>query len=38
FVHGDECLIQAEMKNAEQKMLQYLKKTKIVDIAHKQST
>ncbi|WP_437833341.1 Rrf2 family transcriptional regulator (plasmid) [Niallia taxi] len=38
FVHGDECLIQAEMKNAEQKMLQYLKETKIVDIAHKQST
>lgn len=36
FVHGDECIIQAEMKNAEGKMLQYLEGIKLVDIAHKQ--
>ncbi|MEK5485129.1 Rrf2 family transcriptional regulator [Lysinibacillus sp. FSL M8-0355] len=36
FVHGDECLIQAEMKEAEDKMKQHLKEINLVDIAQKQ--
>ncbi|MGD6846486.1 Rrf2 family transcriptional regulator [Rossellomorea aquimaris] len=36
FVHGDECLIQAEMKEAEEKMKQHLKEINLVDIAQKQ--
>ncbi|NEZ41869.1 Rrf2 family transcriptional regulator [Paenibacillus alvei] len=33
FVHGDECLIQAVMKEAEAKMENHLKNKKLVDIA-----
>lgn len=38
FVHGDECLIQAVMKEAEEKMERHLKNTKLTDLAqqHKQ--
>lgn len=37
FVHGEECLIQAAMKEAEEKMEQHLKHTKLADIAKKQT-
>lgn len=40
FVHGEECLIQAVMKEAEEKMETHLKNKKLVDIAqqlHKES-
>ncbi|KJB89041.1 Rrf2 family transcriptional regulator [Paenibacillus sp. E194] len=40
FVHGEECLIQAVMKEAEEKMENHLKNKKLVDIAqqlHKKS-
>ncbi|KKO55478.1 Rrf2 family transcriptional regulator [Paenibacillus sp. DMB20] len=37
FVHGEECLIQAVMKEAEEKMESHLKNTKLMDIAHKQT-
>ena len=40
FVHGDECLIQAVMKEAEEKMENHLKNKKLIDIAqqlHKKS-
>ncbi|MFB6363447.1 Rrf2 family transcriptional regulator [Paenibacillus elgii] len=36
FVHGDGCLIQAVMKEAEEKMESHLKNTKLVDVAQKQ--
>ncbi|MCP3774032.1 RrF2 family transcriptional regulator [Paenibacillus sp. MZ04-78.2] len=36
FVHGDACLIQAVMKEAEEKMESHLKNTKLVDVAQKQ--
>ncbi|TCP53925.1 BadM/Rrf2 family transcriptional regulator [Tumebacillus sp. BK434] len=37
FVHGEECLIQAVMKEAEEKMELHLKNTKLIDLAQKQS-
>lgn len=37
FVHGDECLIQAVMKEAEQKMESHLKEAKLADLARKQT-
>ncbi|MDT8977649.1 RrF2 family transcriptional regulator [Paenibacillus sp. chi10] len=40
FVHGEECLIQAVMKEAEEKMENHLKNKKLIDIAqqlHKKS-
>ncbi|WP_028550286.1 Rrf2 family transcriptional regulator [Paenibacillus sp. UNC451MF] len=37
FVHGDECLIQAVMKEAEEKMEGHLKNTKLMDLAKKQT-
>ncbi|MDQ0089012.1 Rrf2 family protein [Paenibacillus anaericanus] len=37
FVHGDECLIQAAMKEAEEKMERHLKNTKLVDLAQKKT-
>ncbi|MFI8685901.1 Rrf2 family transcriptional regulator [Rossellomorea sp. NPDC077527] len=36
FIHGEECLIQTEMKKAEEKMKQHLKEINLVDIAQKQ--
>ncbi|MBN3527237.1 Rrf2 family transcriptional regulator [Paenibacillus apiarius] len=36
FVHGDECLIQAVMKEAEEKMEYHLKKTKLADLSQKE--
>ncbi|EPY03732.1 transcriptional regulator [Paenibacillus alvei TS-15] len=33
FVHGEECLIQAVMKEAEEKMENHLKNKKLIDIA-----
>ncbi|TCZ80768.1 RrF2 family transcriptional regulator [Paenibacillus albiflavus] len=35
FVHGDECTIQAVMKEAEEKMESHLKNTKLMDMASK---
>jgi len=35
FVHGDECLIQAVMQEAEAKMESHLKNTKLVDMIQK---
>ena len=35
FVHGDECLIQALMQEAEAKMESHLKNTKLVDMIQK---
>jgi len=35
FVHGDECLIQAVMQEAEVKMESHLKNTKLVDMIKK---
>jgi len=35
FVHGDECSIQAVMKEAEEKMESHLKNTKLTDLAQK---
>ena len=32
FVHGDECTIQAVMREAEEKMESYLKNTKLTDL------
>lgn len=32
FVHGEECTIQAVMKEAEEKMEQHLRSTKLVDM------
>ncbi|GIN99367.1 hypothetical protein J5TS2_00360 [Brevibacillus halotolerans] len=37
FLHGDECLIQAVMVEAEQKMESHLKKMKLADLAKKQT-
>ncbi|MGG0797051.1 RrF2 family transcriptional regulator [Brevibacillus laterosporus] len=37
FLHGDECLIQAVMIEAEQKMESHLKKMKLADLAKKQT-
>ncbi|WP_240417880.1 Rrf2 family transcriptional regulator [Paenibacillus periandrae] len=37
FVHGDECLIQAVMKDAEEKMERHLKQTKLVDLVKQQA-
>ncbi|MDR0267962.1 RrF2 family transcriptional regulator [Paenibacillus sp.] len=37
FVHGEECLIQAVMKEAEEKMESHLKTMKLVDIARNQT-
>ncbi|MCV9951000.1 Rrf2 family transcriptional regulator [Paenibacillus sp. BT-177] len=37
FVHGSECLIQAVMREAEEKMESHLKHTKLVDLAQKQA-
>ncbi|AIG26738.1 RrF2 family transcriptional regulator [Brevibacillus sp. 7WMA2] len=37
FLHGDECLIQAVMMEAEQKMESHLKKMKLSDLAKKQT-
>ncbi|WP_232699171.1 Rrf2 family transcriptional regulator [Brevibacillus daliensis] len=37
FFHGDECSIQAVMKEAEEKMESHLKNTKLTDLALKQS-
>ncbi|MBG9774537.1 Rrf2 family transcriptional regulator [Brevibacillus laterosporus] len=36
FLHGDECLIQAVMMEAEEKMESHLKKMKLADLAQKQ--
>ncbi|PPA91377.1 Rrf2 family transcriptional regulator [Brevibacillus laterosporus] len=36
FLHGDECLIQAVMREAEEKMESHLKKMKVADLAQKQ--
>lgn len=36
FVHGEECSIQAVMKEAEEKMESYLKKTKLTDLVKNQ--
>ncbi|MFD0869250.1 HTH-type transcriptional regulator iscR [Chlamydia abortus] len=36
FVHSDECLIQAVMKEAEEKMESHLRETKLADLAQKQ--
>ena len=36
FVHGDECMIQAVMKEAEEIMECHLKNTKLVELAEKQ--
>jgi len=35
FVHGDECLIQAVMKEAEEKMENHLKNIKLTDLLKK---
>ncbi|SMO90730.1 Rrf2 family transcriptional regulator [Melghirimyces algeriensis] len=35
FVHGDECSIQAVMKEAEKKMESHLRKAKLVDLLQK---
>lgn len=35
FVHGDECSIQAVMKEAEEKMESHLKNTKLTDLVQK---
>lgn len=35
FVHGDECSIQAVMKEAEEKMESHLRKAKLVDLLQK---
>ncbi|MDK8180326.1 RrF2 family transcriptional regulator [Paenibacillus sp. UMB4589-SE434] len=35
FVHGDECTIQAVMKEAEEKMESHLKNTKLTDLIQK---
>ncbi|MCE5173660.1 RrF2 family transcriptional regulator [Paenibacillus profundus] len=37
FVHGDECLIQAVMKEAEEKMESHLKNTKLADLAQRET-
>lgn len=37
FVHGSECLIQAVMKEAEEKMEQHLNNAKLADLALKQT-
>jgi len=37
FVHGEECLIQAVMKEAEEKMETHLKTIKLVDLARNQT-
>ncbi|AJS58593.1 Rrf2 family transcriptional regulator [Paenibacillus sp. IHBB 10380] len=37
FVHGDECSIQAVMKEAEEKMESHLKNTKLTDLVQKQT-
>ena len=37
FVHGDECTIQAVMKEAEEKMESYLKNTKLTDLVQKKT-
>ncbi|MGV6936378.1 Rrf2 family transcriptional regulator [Paenibacillus sp. CMM36] len=37
FVHGSECLIQAVMREAEEKMERHLRNTKLVDLAQKQA-
>ncbi|AUM65222.1 transcriptional regulator [Brevibacillus laterosporus] len=37
FLHGNECLIQAVMMEAEQKMESHLKKMKLSDLAKKQT-
>jgi len=37
FVHGEECTIQAVMKEAEEKMEQHLRSTKLVNLLHKQT-
>jgi len=37
FVHGDECSIQAVMKEAEEKMESHLKNTKLTDMVQKQT-
>ncbi|OAB25577.1 Rrf2 family transcriptional regulator [Paenibacillus macquariensis subsp. defensor] len=37
FVHGDECTIQAVMKEAEEKMESHLKNTKLTDLVQKQT-
>jgi len=37
FVHGDECSIQAVMKEAEEKMELHLKNTKLMDLAPMQT-
>ncbi|CAH8770335.1 Rrf2 family transcriptional regulator [Paenibacillus dendritiformis] len=37
FVHGSECLIQAVMKEAEEKMEQHLNNAKLADLAFKQT-
>ncbi|GGH20222.1 Rrf2 family transcriptional regulator [Paenibacillus segetis] len=36
FVHGEECSIQAVMKEAEEKMESYLKNTKLMDLVKNQ--
>jgi len=38
FVHGDECTIQAVMKEAEEKMENHLKNIKLMDLAQKLNT
>lgn len=37
FLHGDECSIQAVMKEAEERMESHLKNTKLADLAQKQT-
>ncbi|OPA77822.1 transcriptional regulator [Paenibacillus selenitireducens] len=37
FVHGEECLIQAVMKEAEEKMESHLKNTKLTDMVQKKT-
>ncbi|GAQ19597.1 cysteine metabolism repressor [Oceanobacillus picturae] len=36
FHHSDGCLIQAEIKNAEEKMNEHLRKTKLIDLVKKE--
>ncbi|RAN86888.1 transcriptional regulator [Bacillus sp. SRB_28] len=36
FVHGDECSIQAVMKEAEEKMQNHLRNTKLADLVQRQ--